>query len=446
MNKLFKTRQEAWISSTGLVILLALFAYWWATDSAVNIAGHLAAVFSVFLFAIVCLRFVPNWIEFWSAGSEFTEISNQPKPNVLIRLFVEFLAIDFLTVYIIHAIRVFAFGDTTSFREGLDLFLHIDAGAYLGIAENGYFFDRNLVFYPGYPLLVRLAGFAIGDWMISGLSVSALFYALSACMLYKLLLLDYSHDEALRAVKYLAILPGAFFFICPMTESLFLFLCLASLFLARTGKWLPACILGAYAAFTRSLGVLVFAPLFFEAVHGLKRNRDEKPLWLRRIICCFIVLLGTLAYLFINYRITGDWFAFSKLEEEHWSQSMGFFFDTTAFQIDNALADIQQPWFRNALGLWFPNVAWCFAVLLLMAFAAKKLRASYSVWFICYYVFAIGATYLISAPRYLVACAPVYPALVCVTGNKKTDRVLTVFCLVFAVYYLFAFAARWEVF
>ena len=436
MSKLFKSKTEAWISSAGLAVLAVLFLYWWMHDDAVNIAGHLAALAAVSLFAVVCLRFVPAWLAFWSEENN-DRLGDKADAKTLAALFVSFLLLDFVTIVLIHAIRVLVFGDTTSFAEGLRLFLHIDSGYYLNIAQLGYTPDKHLVFYPGYPVLIRLLNFAVGDYLISALILSALFYALSACMLYKLLLLDFPKESALRGVKYLAILPGAFFFAAPMTESLFLFLSISALYLARREKWFPACLLAAYSAFTRSLGVLVFAPLFFEAV-------KEKNV--KHVIMCFIVPLGTLAFLFINYKVTGDAFAFSKIEEEQWSQSLGFFFDTTAFQVDNALADVQQPWFTSALGLWFPNVAWCFAALLLFVFAAKELRPSYTVWFIVYYVFAIGATYLISAPRYLIACAPVYPALTLVAKNKKADAVLTAACIVFALYYLFAFAARWEVF
>ena len=437
MKKLFKTKQEAIISSIGLVVIFGVFIYWWANDDAVNIAGHVAALCSVVLFTFICLKFVPNWLEFWSKHDEEKAVGAKPKKGILIRIFLAFLAVDALSIVIIHYVRVFVFKDTTTFYEGLKLFLHTDAGAYLGIAESGYAFDRNLVFYPGYPILVSLFNYAINDYMLSGIAVSALFYALSACVLYKLMILDFKHSDAIRAVEYFAILPGAFFFVCPMSESLFFFLCVSSIYLVRSEKWLPACLAGAYCAFTRSLGVLVFAPLFFEAV----RNRS-----LKQILMCFIVPLGTVAYLHINYRVAGDFFAFSKLEEEYWGQSAGLFFDTTAFQIDNALADIQQPWYTNALGLWLPNVAWCFGALLLMCFAAKELRTSYMVWFICYYVIAIGATYLISAPRYLIACVPIYPAIVIVTINKKTRTIMPIICAVFALFYLFAFAARWEVF
>lgn len=447
-----KSKAEIWISTAGIAVLTALLIYWWITDSNVNRAGHVAALASFVLFVGLCLRFVPVWLADWTRKEPVPEIktAHDGKKFDEIKIFVFFLLIGPALILIARAVRVAVFKDTVPFLDGLETFLYVDVGYYLDIAEHWYTaIGENrftLVFYPGFPLLVKGVNLLVGNYLYSAFITADFFYACSALLMYRLLLLDYPRKTVLRVVKYLAILPAAFFFVVPQSESLFLFLSIGSVYLARKDHWLFAGATGAFAAFTRSLGVLVFIPLFFEAVSGLVNHPEDRRKWLFRTVAAFIVPLGTVLYLFINYQVTGNPFAFSDLEAEKWGQSMGLFFDTTAFQIDNALADLQQPWFTNSLGLWLPNVAYCFASLILMFFAANKIRSGYSAWFIAYYFIAIGATYLISAPRYLVACFPLYPALAEAAGNKKTDRILTGIFLITAMYYFFAFLAHWEVY
>ena len=59
-------------------------------------------------------------------------------------------------------------------------------------------------------------------------------------------------------------------------------LCLGCLYLARKGRWGLGCLCGALAAFTRSLGLTLLAPLALELVHEAVRGRagGGKPL------CC----------------------------------------------------------------------------------------------------------------------------------------------------------------
>ena len=65
---------------------------------------------------------------------------------------------------------------------------------------------------------------------------------------------------ALDALGLAALAPGCFFFATPMSESLFLLLTAAALYLARTCRPILSGLCGAGAAFTRSL-VLLPVPL-----------------------------------------------------------------------------------------------------------------------------------------------------------------------------------------
>jgi 4-amino-4-deoxy-L-arabinose transferase-like glycosyltransferase len=66
------------------------------------------------------------------------------------------------------------------------------------------------VFLPFYPLLIKLFALIFKNYMLSALIVSNLSYALAAYYLYKLVLLDYPKEDAIRAVFYFSIFPTAY--------------------------------------------------------------------------------------------------------------------------------------------------------------------------------------------------------------------------------------------
>ena len=230
-----------------------------------------------------------------------------------------------------------------------------------------------------------------------------------------------------------------------MSESLFFLCSVSAVYLARRGRWLPAGLVGAMAAFTRSLGALVFIPLFMEALSLRIRSGDRRA-FLRGLAGSLAVFLGTGVYLFMNYRLFGNPLQFLWFEDRYFGQHFAPFFGVTAQLLDSGLAMLNPEDYSAALGMSLPNVAYCFSALLVMFFAARRLRPSYTAWFIAYYVLATGASNLISAPRYLVAAMPLYPALAVLCQDKRVDRVLAPLCLFFALLYFYMFTRLWSVF
>lgn len=71
--------------------------------------------------------------------------------------------------------------------------------------------------------------------------------------------------------------------------------------------------------------------------------------------------------------------------------------------------------------------------------------AGYTAWFIAYFAVAIGATWLLSAPRYLAAMPTVPLALSLCAKTRKLDILLTSLCLALSLLYALAFVLRWQV-
>ncbi|MNZ90980.1 hypothetical protein D3C78_1099520 [compost metagenome] len=256
----------------------------------------------------------------------------------------------------------------------------------------------------------------------------------------------------MRVVKYIFIFPAAFFFFIPMTEALFLALSLMCLYFVRKKEWLIGCLCGALAAYTRSPGVLLIVPVAIEFGRDLMGNykRLSKKVFIHRIISavCFLAIISTglLAYLFINYHVTGNAFQFSIYQREHWSQRFYLFFDTVRYQMEYAVGTFKSGDSRSFLGLWLPNLIAIFSALIIMFMGAKKIRPSYTAYFIVYFAFVVGATWLLSAPRYLLVAFPLAFAAVALTEEKSKDAILTVVFVAGSLLYLAMFVAGYPVY
>ena len=77
--------------------------------------------------------------------------------------------------------------------------------------------------------------------------------------------------------------------------------------------------------------------------------------------------------------------------------------------------------------------------------ACKRLRPGETAWFIAYFAVTIGATWLLSAPRYLVSFYPISKALAVTVRSGKGRCLIVLLCLILSGLYLCAFVLRWQV-
>ncbi len=497
-----------WISIAGTIIISIIFCLWYRDNEKYSILEKISAVASATLFTLVCLRFVPEWMEFWGrkkveddirddgvigaeeaivigteevtgigteeavgygtvnptdfsvarnykAATDFSIEGDVEPGRMGFRLFAVLLLWCGGIVVLVYFLRQI-FGYTGTFEEELGFWRCADSRHYLDIARDWYLsegeWDRlvQLVFLPGYPLAIRLVNLIVNNYLYSGMIVSACSFAGAGCVIYRLLRLDYSHKDAIRTIRFLCLLPGAFFFVAPMSESLFLLLCVSCIYLARKDKWLLGCLCGALAAFTRSLGLTLCVPLFFELVSEAVRtwkNGEAKThirhLGIRMVEWMFIPA-GFGAYCVINYLVSGNFFQFMKYQSVHWNQNLGWFFNTAAYQMKYAFRGWGSDWI-TFLGLWLPNLLAGFLSLVIMIPATKKLRASYTAWFLVYYLIAMGATWLLSAPRYMVVLLPIPLAMAFQAKRSVGNALLTGASALLSFLYLCAFVLRWKV-
>ncbi|MGE5226940.1 MAG: mannosyltransferase family protein [Planctomycetaceae bacterium] len=170
-----------------------------------------------------------------------------------------------------------------------------DALWFLRIATGGYRpFDGSAAFFPLYPLAVRILDAVPGI----GTLAAALLAANAACfgallLLHALTRLELGGEAARRTIVFQALFPTAFFLMAPYTEPLFLLLSVATFWCARRGRWGWAAAMGAGAAATRSIGLLLIPALAVEALAQWRRR--EGPL-LPRLLASVAIGVGPALY------------------------------------------------------------------------------------------------------------------------------------------------------
>ena len=175
-------------------------------------------------------------------------------------------------------------------NELLNLPVRWDAGWYLQIVTEGYRYapadpslQQNIVFFPAYPMLMRVVGRLLGGeltgYVLAGLLISfgAFFGAL--IYLYSFARDALGEDTARGAVWLLAAYPFALFFGALYTESLFLLGTIGAFHHFTQQQFGRASLWGVLVGLTRLNGALLSIPLLVLAVESMRRARPRAGTW-----------------------------------------------------------------------------------------------------------------------------------------------------------------------
>jgi hypothetical protein len=169
-------------------------------------------------------------------------------------------------------------------------FARWDSVWYLTIAQGGYDHQAaRTAFFPLYPLLMRGLGTVIGSNLVAGICISLAAFLVALVLLYRLTALELDDELARITVLLIAFCPMAYFFSAVYSESLFLALSVGCIWLARTGRWGWAGLLGGLAAAERASGITLVVPFVLLYLYGPRVDRAPAfPLagrpWLRRVL------------------------------------------------------------------------------------------------------------------------------------------------------------------
>ena len=323
----------------------------------------------------------------------------------------------------------------------MNMFNHWDAPHYVDIAKNWYVNTGDaanfIVFFPLYPILIRLFTFSFTYINLSALIISNVCSLIAFYYLYKLTKLEFNDSVAVKAVLFLSVFPTAYFLSAPYTEGIFFALVIASIYYARMGKWQFAGLISLFAALTRIAGLLLLPVLAVEYFHqkGWKpRKTDLNILWV------FLALAGFLIYLGLNFQVTGSPFTFITVESTHWFNR----FDPRAG------LTAAYGWARNAsypanitIGL-APLVFAIFGLLMVGVSFWRRLRPVYIVYMFLSWGLAVSTSWWISVPRYVMSMFPMFMLFGLLTNKKAINIAIVALSGAMLCYFTILFAlGRW---
>ena len=442
-------------ASAALLLLIVVFAFWIIEKNNLTVPSMITSTLCTLIVGVLLVCFIEKLIDFWVSKEQ---VENKPLyrkdrlslkhpwVKITVWMIISRLAV-FLIAYFIYCVQRDYQGGIIDVFD--DIWLRCDSPSYLGIAERWYVTEGDpmyhIVFFPFYPCLIKLFSFVIGDYFLSAMAVSFVTSILAANVLYELIAIDYDRRTAMKTVLFTFMMPAALFFSAPMTESVFLLVSVTSLLFLRKKNYLLAGLFGALAAFTRSVGAVLVVPIGIEAVRDIiefvRLKKCGVKQVLPRALSLIIVPLGIVGYLIINETVWGDPFKFLEIQQDHWNQSFGLFFNTVEYQTRYFIDYLNSDRVNAAFGLWFSNLFCIFASLIVMIIGRKKMRVSYMGFFGAYFIIAIGVTWLLSAPRYMLVMFPIGLSLATVTNTKLKECVTACVLSVLALLYLVAFVA-----
>ncbi len=293
-----------------------------------------------------------------------------------------------------------------------------DAEHYLYIAKFGYS-GTEAAFFPLYPLLIRIAGALTGSQLVAGLIISNAASFLAMLYLYKLIEHEYNRHVAQRATFYVSIFPTAIFFSAVYSESLFLFLTVASFYYVRERRWVLAGAFGFLAALTRSEGVLLAAPLFIEWVIAAKEGgREFFRYWVddvvKPLIGMTLVPLGLAAYMAYLWVLNGDPLRFSHVQS-HW----GRHFAPPWVSFANTVQKIAHATATQTIADQALELAFTLLMLTVLFVGLRRLRLSYVVYMALSIAIPMCTGSLLSMPRFALVLFPMF-ALFGLWGARPT--------------------------
>ncbi len=286
----------------------------------------------------------------------------------------------------------------------VSLHAHWDSFWYLDVAQNGYVFKgvgqlSNIVFFPLYPMLVRVVSFlSLVNPVAIGWILSMIFLFLALVYFSKLILEFHSEISFELPLLLLLTFPTAFFLNSIYAESLFLFLSIASFYYALRKNFVLAGIFGFLASLTRIVGILLFIPLIWE--YFTHRPRSS----VFNLLSIFLVPLGTFGFFLFHYYRFGDFFLYLKVQS-WWGRGFSVNRDHLLLLTHSAGVNL------------LTDIMFAVFAIIVTYFVFKKLRTSYGLYMVATLVVALGTGTFMSIGRYVLVLFPVYILLASVKNQ-----------------------------
>lgn len=293
-----------------------------------------------------------------------------------------------------------------------------DANWYLRIARDGYDpppytsdAPHNWVFFPLFPLLVRLFATVIGSELLAAVVISNL--ALLGAMLILPRLaerLGFDEQTGVRASWVVALFPTSYFFSAPFTESLFLLVtCGAFLALAESRILLAGAFM-ACATAARPTGMLLL-PAFAAALW------DHRHAMGRAAVSILLASTGLLSYLVYLAYSLGAPLAFADNQHAWGRGKRGF--GALCQDLFALPINVMEPWSFTGLHL--------IALLAAggtVALFCKMRRPAIALCVVLPLAAALSTGELLSLTRFTMALFPIPIAIAAFASTPARERIV----------------------
>lgn len=188
--------------------------------------------------------------------------------------------------------------------------------------------------------------------------------------------------------------------------------------------------------------MLLLAPMLYEIVHQaqgvtLPSFKEKLRYWGERISALILIPMAIVFYLILNKWVSGDWFRFLDYQQENWGNSFSYF----ATNIANIVERVYSWEIRLAIGTWLPTAVIFFVALAIILYSINRLPISYTAYSFAYLLISYSPSWLLSAPRYMLALFPLFMGLALLSQRyKRFEKVLDIsLVLLLALYSIFFF-------
>ena len=366
--------------------------------------------------------------------------SNKPELILFLKMFFATIILHWIIMFLGY-VMLCKSGDKTLleffpfFREK---FMESgDTPHYLYLAENWYQAAGEkanlIVFYPLYPLLMKIVGFVVRDYFTAGVLISNVCLGVSGYYMYKLIHGEAGEEGAYDGWAIYVLYPFGAFMVLVFTESLSMMLVVMCLYYIKKNKWVLAGILGLLAAVSKSQCIALLVPAVYEAVVYMVRKKKFDV----RCLGVIAIPFGTFAYFLINKIVQGDFFAFVAHEEAApWYNKSQWIADNLTQHYGMA-----QDYFGLSLLIYWIQIILYFAVIILLFYGLKKKVSPSLIAFGGAYMFiSYLHGWLISGPRYMMGCVTIY--IVCAVIPKRSVRIIIL--LLFGLLNIFYTLGIWQ--
>lgn len=307
-----------------------------------------------------------------------------------------------------------------------------DSNWYLSIASRGYFYNdgeqSNVVFFPLYPLLIRIAApFVGGNQPLAGILISMICAFLACIFIYKLAELEWGTKTAARAAYFFLLFPVSFYLISIYTESLFLALSLAAFYCCRTKRWFLAIIFGIALTATRITGLAILVAFGIELFH--QRKHMPQKLFFSRALCLCVIPLGFFIFAFAMLIQFGDPFVIFK-GQGAWQRNFDPVPSSILSSLQNYLDEfalVANPNNPQPLFTRYIDVAFFLLFVAAIIIAWLKMPPSYAIFATLLLIIPLISGRLQSIPRYMLSAFPVFFA--CALVARTQLAVMSLFAL-----------------